>query len=697
MTAVTQTLQKHGPAMKAKGIRMVSLMVPNPPKWPRQYGFHQNDGYAEDPQRRHIYPTMYSLIELDRLNVWQPERLPSISRNSVVLLGTTGTKPRQQQRVFVRGITHSDGLSEPNAAETALQKAMDELQLAVLDQWVSPSASSHLFLHILSPFAETPEEVINKWSELMANLISKYATRLLKLRVDEIEVRAHTTAADGSRQAVRLVASSMAGQWLKTDGYLEYLDPVSGSTQAYCTLGDGAEAKDLCFMEPYPVSSALSSKRSVARRIGTTYAYDFLGLFEKALIKDWQVAIAEGRCERMPANLFEVDELLLDSAGLIEKGYRVVGTNAVGMVGWHATLKTPEYPEGRPLVIIANDCTVQSGSFGVKEDDFFYAVSKYARAAGIPRVHIACNSGARIGLAEELKPHFKVAWNEPSNEGAGFKYLYLEPAEAERLGAGTNFHGELITDQGEQRYRLEDIVGEKDGLGVENLRGSGLIAGETSAAFAETFTLSYVTGRSVGIGAYINRLASRVIQMQNGPMILTGYSALNKLLGKELYTSQDQLGGPQIMLPNGIAHQLAADDPDGVEKILRWLSYVPCLASEQVVEAPCADPPARDVAWTPPPTPYNPRHMLAGGPDGDGIWRNGFFDKGSFTEYASRSRLASYLGEVYLRRRAPLPQVPSRLGQVGRSRPRAARRHPDGRDRSGDSSGRAGHPNLILT
>ena len=35
-----------------------------------------------------------------------------------------------------------------------------------------------------------------------------------------------------------------------------------------------------------------------------------------------------------------------------------------------------------------------------------------------------------------------------------------------------------------------------------------MIAGETSAAYEDTFTLSYVTGRSVGIGAYINRLRS---------------------------------------------------------------------------------------------------------------------------------------------------------------------------------------------
>ena len=57
----------------------------------------------------------------------------------------------------------------------------------------------------------------------------------------------------------------------------------------------------------------------------------------------------------------------------------------------------------------------------------------------------------------------------------------------------------------------------------------------------------YVVVRSVGIGAYLNRLGQRVIQLQHSPMILTGFSALNKLLGKEVYTSQDQLGGPQVV------------------------------------------------------------------------------------------------------------------------------------------------------
>ena len=210
------------------------------------------------------------------------------------------------------------------------------------------------------------------------------------------------------------------------------------------------------------------------------------------------------------------------------------------------------------------------------------------------------------------------------------------------------FDGEFVNEEGEKRFKLDFIVGEKDGLGVENLRGSGMIAGETSAAYEETFTLSYVTGRSVGIGAYINRLAQRVIQMQNGPMILTGFSALNKLLGKEVYVSQDQLGGPQIMLPNGVAHQLASDDQDGVEKILRWLSYVPRVASEQVAIAACVDPVSRDIVYTPPNTPYDPRHMLAGTTSADGTFEPGFFDAGSFTEYLAEWGKSVVVGRARL-------------------------------------------------
>ena len=49
------------------------------------------------------------------------------------------------------------------------------------------------------------------------------------------------------------------------------------------------------------------------------------------------------------------------------KEKRFPGDNKIGMLAWVCNMKTPQYPEGREVVFIANDVTVQSGSFGVQE------------------------------------------------------------------------------------------------------------------------------------------------------------------------------------------------------------------------------------------------------------------------------------------------------------------------------------------
>lgn len=76
---------------------------------------------------------------------------------------------------------------------------------------------------------------------------------------------------------------------------------------------------------------------------------------------------------------------------------------------------------------------------------------------------------------------------------------------------------------------LRRILGKDDGLGVENLRYAGMIAGETSKAYDEVVTISMVTCRAIGIGSYLVRLGQRIIQVENSHIILTGYSALNKV------------------------------------------------------------------------------------------------------------------------------------------------------------------------
>jgi acetyl-CoA carboxylase carboxyltransferase component len=52
---------------------------------------------------------------------------------------------------------------------------------------------------------------------------------------------------------------------------------------------------------------------------------------------------------------------------------------------------------------------------------------------------------------------------------------------------------------------------------------------QTARANASSFTLTFATGRSVGIGAYLVRLGQRTVQRaSSAPIILTGFKALNK-------------------------------------------------------------------------------------------------------------------------------------------------------------------------
>ena len=62
----------------------------------------------------------------------------------------------------------------------------------------------------------------------------------------------------------------------------------------------------------------------------------------------------------------------------------------------------------------------------------------------------------------------------------------------------------------------------------------------------------------------------KCFQIENSSIILTGASALNKLLGREVYTSNTQLGGVQIMFNNGVSHKVEKNDISGVRRILHW-------------------------------------------------------------------------------------------------------------------------------
>ena len=140
----------------------------------------------------------------------------------------------------------------------------------------------------------------------------------------------------------------------------------------------------------------------------------------------------------------------------------------------------------------------------------------------------------------------------------------------EKLAENHDVIAEPVNLEGDEVYRLTDIIGSEPDLGVENLKRSGLIAGENRSAYNYIFTLTVVLGRTVGIGAYFVRLGHRTIQKTTAlPIILTGYQALNKLMAFNVYNTNDQLGGPGIIYSNGVSR---ITEPDHLSCVMAYFN-----------------------------------------------------------------------------------------------------------------------------
>lgn len=559
-------------------------------------------------------------------------------------------------RFFVRAVIRradvfansKDGtiVSMPEAERTFVE-ALDAVEMASCDRRFRRTDFNHVFLNVVPPVQIDIEDV----EAICRRMFQRYAARCWSLRILVVEIKVSALVVeDGTPSTIiplRFRLYNPTGHMLKVESYVESADHNTGIEKVLSVSQDNpGSLHGTSVSEPYPVMDRIQRRRVLAQTMETTYVYDFLQIFTKQLQQLWR-RYSENRLlggfrrHKIPVSLIDSVELILSSAAadgeepVLVATDRQAGLNDIGMVSWRCTLRTPEYPNGRNVIIIANDITFQSGSFGPEEDALFCAASKLAREEGIPRIYLAANSGARIGVANEVRDRLQVEWVDPSNPSKGFKSLGIKESNLVEISSSIST-GRAV---GRDMKEITGIIGAEHGIGVENLMGSGLIAGETSLAYEETFTITYVTARSVGIGAYLVRLGQRVIQKESAaPIILTGYSALNKLLGHEVYMSNEQLGGAKVMYPNGVSHSVVKDDVQGVGAILGWLSYVPRVKGDLLPIVESRDSVSRPILSRPPlgGQPYDPRISLIKG-EVDSSERTSFmgglFDKDSWKEY----------------------------------------------------------------
>ncbi|XP_065065408.1 acetyl-CoA carboxylase-like isoform X1 [Rhopilema esculentum] len=639
-----EILQTRSEILKKHGVRRFTISLTDcKGTFPLVFTYRARTNFTEDSIYRNLEPALAFQLELSRLRQFDLTQIPTANNNLHVYFGAAKKVTDKQEvtdhRFFIRAIVrHSDLVTQEasfdyleKASEITLLEALDELELAV-SQVKKRTDGNHLFLNFVPTVIIEPHKIENS----IRTIVLRHKNRLWKLRLLQSEMRmVIRLTPEGTRIPLRLFLSNESGYNLDIHIYREVEDPRTRHIVFNSYGSKQGPMNGLPTTTPYVTKDHLQLKRYDAQSRDTTYVYDFPELFRQAVIKEWRQWATKNK-EKFNPNLevIKATEMFIDENDKLATINRLAGENDVGMVAWQMTLMTPEYPDGRDVIVVANDLTHMSGSFTPAEDMLYYKASTRARQLGIPFIYLSANSGARIGLAEEVKHVFNVAWVEPGSPDKGFKYLYLTPSDYKKLSASNSVRAEPIEDEGESRYKLTDIIGKDLSLGVENLKYSGLIAGETSRAYDEIVTMNLVSCRSVGIGSYLVRLGQRVVQVDNSHIILTGYSALNKVLGRHVYTSHNQLGGIEIMYKNGVSHASVPDDSAGINTLISWLSYIPKNRHSPLPIMPSTDPVDREIDFIPPKGSYNPRHIITGRPsqDDSSTWQSGLFDDGSFTE-----------------------------------------------------------------
>ncbi|KAJ2555299.1 acetyl-coenzyme-A carboxylase [Coemansia sp. RSA 1933] len=642
----------HAAALRESGIRRLTFVLQRSGQHPGTFTYRENIDFGEDKTIRHIEPGLAYQLELPRLSNFEIRPCFNDNRQLHIYHGVS-KQNSADSRFFVRVLVRPGRLSTSVATVDYLISETDRLlndildALEILSVEYPNSDCNHLFISFLPIFNLDASH----FEPAYRGFLERHGKRLFRLRVTAAEIRflVQTGGEQEMPTPFRFCIFNKSGFVPKLENYVEVRDENGEWVFQSLDHPVGSYNK-LLVSTPHQPKEWLQPRRYKAHITGTTYVYDFPDLFHQAVSVQWARiaklastcgAAAAATAATPPRHLLEAKELVWDEATqTLGESDREAGRNTCGMVAWVMTMRTPEAPEGRRIVVIANDITFKIGAFGIDEDMLFFRATQYARTHGLPRVYLSANSGARIGLAEEIRELFRPSWRDDSDPAQGFEYLYLSPDDYAKLEAREDGKvRSVITEpvtmaDGEVRHRLLTIIGASDGLGVENLRGSGMIAGETSRAYNDIFTVTLVTCRSVGIGAYLVRLGQRSIQNEGQPIILTGAQALNKVLGREVYSSNLQLGGTQIMYKNGVSHMTAENDFTGICKIMKWLSFVPRIRGAPLLPvSPIMqiDPAERTIAYEPPAGPSDPRLFLAGA-DTEGGWLSGFFDRGSFVE-----------------------------------------------------------------
>ncbi|WP_285579260.1 acyl-CoA carboxylase subunit beta [Actinoallomurus iriomotensis] len=182
---------------------------------------------------------------------------------------------------------------------------------------------------------------------------------------------------------------------------------------------------------------------------------------------------------------------------------------------------------GRPVALMANDSTVKAGSWGARTVEKIVRIIERAYKTRVPMIYLVDSAGARITDQVEMFPG--------------------------RRGAGKIFHTQV--------------------------RASGSIP-QVCALF----------GPSAAGGAYIPAFCDFVAMVDGNASMYLGSPRMVEMVVREQTTLEEMGGAKMHCSVSGCGHFLAKDEPQALEAVRGFLSYLPSHWEQEPPAAEARDP-----------------------------------------------------------------------------------------------------------
>ncbi|KIJ40117.1 hypothetical protein M422DRAFT_256940 [Sphaerobolus stellatus SS14] len=334
--AFTYFINSKKETIIAHGIHCATLMICRKGQYPYFVTLREivtlremATSWAEEEAIRNVEPALAYQLELSHLSNYK--LTPCFVEDCQIHIYHAIAKENPlDSRFFIRALIRP-GLS---MTDRLVESILDALE--VVSAKHRGADCNHIGMNFVYNLNVTFDQVM----DAVSGFLERHGKRLWRLHITGAEVHCKLEDNDGSVTPIRVVIENVSGFIVNFNAYQEI--STDKGTTILKSIGEKGALHLQPVHHPFTTKGSLQPRRYQAHLIGTTYMYDFLDLFSKALYNLWLKARAANPSLVQPKVFLVSKELVLDENDELQEVDRASGNNTRSMVTWVFTLYTPE-------------------------------------------------------------------------------------------------------------------------------------------------------------------------------------------------------------------------------------------------------------------------------------------------------------------------------------------------------------------